>query len=221
MIASDLISDVMIPLQTSNTGEEALGIMNDYYVKHLPIVNNKQLLGLLSEEDILDHDVHEAVGSYALSLGDKVYVKADDHLFEVLAMISEYKLTVVPVVQKEKEYLGLITMQDLVQNYADSFSFSEPGSIIVLVMDRKDYSLAEISKIIELESAAILSVFISSPDIESGKILVTIKVNRQEIQHIKASLLRYGYDIRASFVESEYIDTLKERYDMLMSYLNV
>ncbi len=221
MIAAELISKILIPLQTSDTGAEALSIMNDYYVKHLPIVNNKQLLGLLSEEDILDHDVHEPVGSYELSLHPEVYVKTDDHLFEVLAIISEFKLTVVPVVDHDNNYIGLITLEDLVQHYADSFSFSEPGSIIVLAMDRRDYSLAEISKIIEMEDAAILSVFISSPDIESGKILVTVKVNRQDIQHIKAALIRYGYDIRASFVESEYIDTLKERYDLLMSYLNV
>ena len=221
MIASELISKILIPLQPSDTGEEALSIMNDYYIKHLPIVDDNVFVGLLSEEDVLDHDVHEPVGSYTLNLKADVFVKSKDHLFEVLAIISEFKLTVVPVVDDTNRYLGLITLEDLVQHYADSFSFSEPGSIIVLAMDRRDYSLADISRIIEMEDAAILSVFISSPDIESGKILVTVKVNRQEIQNIKAALDRYGYDVRASFIESEYLDTLKERYDLLMTYLNV
>ena len=62
MTAENLISDSVVPLRTSDTGEEALGMMNDFYVRHLPIVNDKQLLGLISEEDILNHDVEEPVG---------------------------------------------------------------------------------------------------------------------------------------------------------------
>ncbi|MEM9921476.1 MAG: CBS domain-containing protein, partial [Bacteroidota bacterium] len=68
MIAGNLLSQDIVPLKTSDTGEEALSIMNDFYVKHLPIVNNKQLLGLLAEDDVLNHDVQEPVGSFRLSM---------------------------------------------------------------------------------------------------------------------------------------------------------
>ena len=74
MIAANLLSQSIIPLKTSDTGQEALSIMNDFYVKHLPIVNNKQLLGLISEDDILDHDIEEAVLDGALTL-EKVQAK--------------------------------------------------------------------------------------------------------------------------------------------------
>lgn len=220
MIASELISESLIPLRTSDSGSEALGIMNDYYVKHLPIVNTTQLLGILSDVDILDHDIQEPVGSYDLSIPTMVKVNHNDHLFEVLGLMSDYKLTVLPVVDKNGDYIGLITQEDLIQYYANSFSFSEPGSIIVLEMEKKDYALSEISRIIEQESAAILGVFISSlPD--ASRILVTIKINKNEIQYIKASLERYGYIIKASFLEEDYVDALKERYDLLMNYLSV
>ncbi|MEM1220560.1 MAG: CBS domain-containing protein, partial [Bacteroidota bacterium] len=68
MIAADLLSDGLVPLRTSDTGEEALNIMSEFYVRHLPVVNNTQLLALVSEDDILEYDVHEAVGSYDVSL---------------------------------------------------------------------------------------------------------------------------------------------------------
>jgi len=92
MTAQQLISDSIIPLRTSETGGTALGIMNDFYVRHLPIVNDKQLLGLISEEDILEHDAHEPVGSFQLSL-IRPYVKYNDHLYEILRLIAEYHLT--------------------------------------------------------------------------------------------------------------------------------
>ena len=219
MIASELISKTLAPLRTSDTGEEALTIMNIYHVKHLPIVNNEQLLGVVSEEDVLVSDMGEAVGSYNLSL-IKPFVNQKDHLFEVMSMMAENKLSVIPVIDDDENYLGLITQEDLIQFYAKSFSFTEPGSIMVLETKKRDYSLAEISRIVEEESAAILSCFLSENG-DSDSVFVTLKINKQDLQKIMASFERYDYIIKGSFSEDEYIDELKERYDSLMNYLNV
>lgn len=221
MIAKNLLSHSIIPLRTSDTGAEALGIMSDFYVRHLPIVNDKQLLGLISEDDILEYDVEEAVGSYQLSM-NRPYVKDTDHLYDVLKTLSEFQLTVVPVVDAEDNYKGLISQDDLVRYFANTGSFTEPGSIVVLEMHKKDYSLAEISRIVESESAAILSTFITS-NLDSERIDVTVKINKQDfqLQRIIASFERFDYTIKASFQEADYFDGLQERYDSLMNYLNV
>ena len=119
MIAGNLLSRDIIPLKTSDTGEEALSIMNDFYVKHLPIVNNEQLLGLLAEDDVLDHDVGEPVGSYKLSMS-RPYVYENDHIYEVLRILSEYQLTVIPVIDAEENYQGLISQEDLIRFFANN-----------------------------------------------------------------------------------------------------
>ncbi|MBR9920444.1 MAG: CBS domain-containing protein [Bacteroidetes bacterium] len=221
MIATDIISNDLIPLRTSDTGDDALSIMSDFYVKHLPIVNDKQLLGLLSEDDILENDVSEPVGSYHLSL-QYPYVRMDDHLYEVMRLIAEFDLTVIPVVDEKENYIGMISLQDLLNYFAQTGSFTEPGGIIVLEMHRRDYSLSEIARLVESEQAAILSAFISStlgPD--QSLVHVTIKVNRQQTNTIVATFQRFGYEVKATFGEREMLDDLKERYDSLMSYLNV
>lgn len=219
MIAGNIISNIIIPLRTSDSGNEALSIMNDFYVKHLPIVNNQQLLGVISEDDILENDVEEPVGSYSLSML-RPYVKENDHIYEVMRLLAEYNLTVIPVVDFEDNYKGLIAQDDLLRYFANTGSFAEPGSIIVLEMGKRDYSLSEISRIVESENAAVLSSFITT-HLGSTRVDVTIKINRQNIQSILATLKRFEYEIKASFNESEYLDSLQERYDALMSYLNV
>ena len=219
MIAGNLLSKQIIPLRTSDTGEDALSIMSDFYIKHLPIVNNEQLLGLISEDDILDHDVKEAVGSYQLSMS-RPYVKDSDHVYEVFRLVSEYKLTVIPVVDAEDTYLGLIAQDDLLRFFASIGSFTEPGGIVVLEMSKRDYSLSEIARIVESENAIILSSFITSST-DSTKIDVTLKINRNDIQSILSTFDRFNYQVKASFLESDYFDSLKDRYDMLMTYLNV
>lgn len=219
MIARELISESILPLKTSETGDEALSTMTDFNVRHLPIVNNEKLLGLISEDDILQHDTAEPIGSYALTL-QRPYVYLDDHIFDVMARLDELRLTVIPVIDREENYLGIITLEDLLHYFAGSFSFQEPGSILVLEMSRIDYSLAEIARIVESDDASILSVFISSvPD--STRIYITLKINRQYPDTIISSFRRYEYQVTGYFTEEEYVDVLKERYDMLMKYLDV
>ncbi|MCG8327406.1 MAG: CBS domain-containing protein [Chitinophagales bacterium] len=219
MTAEQLISDAIIPLRTSDTGEDALSLMNEFYIRHLPIVNNEQLLGLISEDDILDHDVEEAVGSYSLSMV-RPYLKYNDHIYEILRLIAQHHLTVIPVVDDGENYIGMVTLESIVHFFARTASFSEPGSIIVLEVSKRDYMLSEIARIVESENAAVLSSFITT-NLDSTQIDVTIKVNSQHVQSIIATFGRYDYVIKATFNETEYIDSLKERYDALMSYLNV
>lgn len=219
MIARELISQLIQPLRTSDTGEQALTYMQVYHLKHLPIVNNELLLGTISEEDITTSPLDEPIGSFSLGL-NRAYVRETDHLFEVMGVMADNKLTAIPVVDKDGNYLGLITMEDLIQFYAKSFSFSEPGGIIVLQLTKMDYSLAEISRIIEGENAAILSSFLTSDPV-TGVMYVTIKTNQHDTQHLQATLERFGYSIKATFTEEGYFEGLQDHYDALLHYLNV
>ena len=219
MIAKDLMSYELSPLRMSDTGEEAITMMSIFHVKHLPIVSDTQFLGLMSEEIILNHDMDEAIGSYSLGLV-RPFALDTDHIFDVMSKMAQGRLTVIPIVNMEEEYLGLVSMEDLIQYYATSFSFSEPGSIVVISTAKPQYSLAEISRIVESENAAILSTFLTAVE-DSNEVHVTLKVNRQDINTIIASFQRFDYQIVAQFSDYEYIDDLKEPYDSLMSYLNV
>jgi CBS domain-containing protein len=219
MIARELISHLIQPLRTSDTGEQALTYMQVYHLKHLPIVNNEQLLGTISEEDITTSPLDESIGSFSLGL-NKAFVRDKDHMFEVMSVMADHKLTVVPVVDTQDNYLGLITLEDLIQYYARSFSFSEPGGIIVIELQKSNYSLAEISRIIESENASVLSSFLTH-DEDTKQMYVTIKINQKDTQHLQATLERFGYNIKATFSEDGYFESLQDHYDAFLHYLNV
>lgn len=219
MIARELISQLIHPLRTSDTGEQALTYMQVYHLKHLPIVNSEQLLGTISEDDITTSPLDEPIGSFSLGL-NKAFVRDSDHLFEVMGVMADHKLTVIPVVNSQDDYMGLITLEDLIQFYARSFSFSEPGGIIVLEMQQPDYSLAEIARIVESENASVLSSFLTQDEV-SKVIYVTIKTNQKDNQHLQATLERFGYTIKASFTEEGYFESLQDHYDAFLHYLNV
>lgn len=219
MIAGNLISKMLIPVRTSDTGQDALNSMNEFNIQHLPIVNNTELLGVISQDDILNHDAKEPVGSYNLSL-IRAYVNDQDHIYDIIKLLIENQLTIVPVVDSDNNYLGMVTERDLLQYFSRSASFTEPGSILVLEVNRRDYSLAEMSRIVEGENAAILSSFVTS-NLESVNVDVTLKINKQDLQSIISTFERFSYKVKATFHEDTFMENLKERYDSFMSYLNV
>ncbi|MTB52676.1 CBS domain-containing protein [Lewinella sp. W8] len=219
MTAEALISDALVPLRPTDTGEEALGIMNEFYIRHLPLVREGQLVGVLSEDSILDADPMQEVGQYRLP-AQPPSVFPDDHLYDVMKMLVEYKLTVVPVIDREGTYLGMVTNEDLLKFFGESSTFRDPGSIVILEMGRQDYSLAEIARIVESEGAVILSSFVTA-NADSNRVEVTIKVNSQSIAATLATFERFNYNVKASFNEKQLQESLRERYDSLMNYLNV
>lgn len=220
MIARHLITDEIMHLKTSDTGKTALSWMDEYKVSHLPIVNNEDFLGLISEQDIYSfNNISEPLGNHALSLKNPS-VNEHQHVYEVLKLIDELKLTVIPVLDDHKKYLGCITVSKLINFLSGTYSVSNPGGIIVIEISDKDYSLTEISNIVESNNAKILSTFISSHQ-DSTRLEVVIKVNKIEIGTILQTFDRYGYFVKATYGEDEDMEDLKENYDSLMNYLNI
>jgi len=220
MIARHLISEEIIPLKTSSTGKEALSLMEELKVTHLPIVNNEVFLGLISEQDIYDLNIpEEPLGNYKLSLKHP-YVSEHQHLYDVLKLVNEMKLSLIPVLDDHERYLGCITLLDLVGAMAGSFSLENPGGVIVLEMSQNDYDLSEIARIVESNDAKVLSLFIST-HVDSTRLEVVLKLNRTDLGGVLQTFDRYGYFVKASFGDEEDHDDLKENYDSLMNYLNL
>jgi len=220
MLAKDLISDFIVPLKTSDTGLIALNAMDELKVMHLPIVNNTKFLGLISEADILNLNTpEEALGNHVLSL-KKPYVIQNQHIYEVLKIISTMDLSLVPVLDEKQNYIGAITLINLVKQFSKISAFENPGGIIVIELNVNDYSLSEIAQIVESNDAKVLSLYITSY-LDSTKLEVTIKINKIDLTSILQTFYRYNYNIKASFSEKDDTDTIQERFDSLMNYLNI
>jgi len=220
LIAKEIITTDILPLRPEDNCAQAMTMMSIYHVSDLPVVTDEAtLLGMVSEDQASSTNPDTLISSFRLSQSN-LYVTLDEHVFEILGKLAHNKISVIPVLNKEDKYVGLIAQEQLIRFYANTFSFKEPGSIIVLKVNKNDYSLSEVSRVIEMEGASILASFITALQ-DTPHLLLTLKVNFQEISKILAALERYDYDIHATFTEDEYESDLKSRYDLLMTYLNV
>ena len=92
MLAVELIADSIPPVHTSDTIQKVVDRMIEFRVRHLPIVNEEQFLGLLAEDDLVtESDYQTQIGSLALSLVNP-YVLEDQHIYDVIRMFYERKL---------------------------------------------------------------------------------------------------------------------------------
>jgi acetoin utilization protein AcuB len=221
MVAKDLISEVIPSLKTSDLGQTALNWMEIFRISHLPIVNNQEFLGLISDADIYDmNQPDEPIGNHALTLF-KPYVDAEQHIFEVIGLASRLKLTIVPVLDANNHFKGVITTTDLIRHFAGLSSMDQPGGIIVLELIERDYSLSQIAQIIESNNVKVLSMYITSPP-ESTKLEVTLKINTGDMVYVIKTFERYNYDIKTWVTNNDSMDRFySERLDMLMKYLNI
>jgi len=220
MLAVELIADALPPIHTSDTVQKVFDRMVEFRIRHLPIVNQEQFLGLISEDDLIEiSDYQTEVGALALSLVNP-YVLEDQHIYDVIRLFHEQQLTIVPVLDIKKNYLGVISINTMNEYFARLTSVSQPGGIIVLEINNKNNSLAHMAQIVESDNAQILSSYVyQHPD--STRMEVTLKVNKQDISTIIATFLRYEYDIKATFNHTGDNDNSRDRYDSLMNYLNL
>jgi len=218
MRAFELITEEIPPLTHKDSGEKALRWMEEFKVSHLPVLKNGNFVGLISETDILDKmDLDEKLDILFDHL-PRPYVFGDSHIYEVLAKVSEHRISVMPILDRDEKYLGCTDVYRLVTMIANTGSIKEVGGILVLEVNSVDYSMAQIAQIVEGNNARILSSYImSSPD--TTKLEITLKINQVELTSIIRTFERYDYVVKASYQKSSGDDDIQQRFDALMNFL--
>tara|TARA_R110000868_G_scaffold155878_4_gene382495 strand:- start:28 stop:690 length:663 start_codon:yes stop_codon:yes gene_type:complete len=220
MLAIDLISEDIPALKTTDTGTLALQWMEDYKVSDLPVVKNNLFIGIINENDVLNFkDPDLAIGKQKLNL-NPIAVISNEHIYEVLNKISSGRLSIMPIIDKDGIYLGVISLYILIQSISKLTAINDVGGILQLELNINDYSLSEIASIVESNGGKILSSYVHTHT-DSTKMDVTIKINKSDLSGIIQTFERYNYSIAASFHKSEMEDLLKQRYQEFLHFLNM
>jgi len=220
MLAGDLITDEIPPLKITDTVEMALDWMEQFKVSHLAVVNNRQLIGVVSETDLLDYEhPDEQINVSKLHLM-RPAIHYYQHTYDLVRLMSSLNLTLIPVIDEQELYKGCITLKGIVQNLSTMISVQNPGGVIVLELNQNDYSVTQIGNIIESNDAKILSLHISSPA-ESTKLEVTVKVNREDLSGIIQTFNRYNYSVKATYHNGDFDKGMNDRLNEFLHFLDI
>jgi acetoin utilization protein AcuB len=221
MIAKNFISNTPPPVRLSETGTDVLFHMDENRLADMPVVDKNNLLGSVLESDVFLLDDPDAPLSGQKVAYKRHFVFESQHVLDVIKTMASSGLTVLPVLNDKEKYTGCIVQGAFVQMLASILSVDNPGAIIVLEVNQRDYVLSEIAKIVESQDNKILNLFVTTEK-DSTKMEVTIKLNTMEIQALVQTFNRYNYIIKAAYTEDEKMyDDLRDRYESLMRYLSI
>lgn len=221
MLAETLISDVIPSVKSTEKGQKALNRMDVFRVSHLPVVDNLKYLGMVSDKLIYDLDLLEKPISEELDKLNTTHVHADQHIFEVAILMYKLKLSVIAVLDTDHYYIGAITLYDLARRFARLFSLQEIGGVIVLEMNANDYSLAQISQIVESNDTKILSFFMNRIT-GTNNLDVILKLDKEDLSPVIQTFVRYDYTVKAVYLDHSMLNDLyKDRYDQFMKFMNI
>ncbi len=221
MLARELISEVIPALRLTDNGQRALNWMEVFRIAHLPVVDEHKYIGLISDKTIYDLNLNNTIMDECRDHMLLPHVHSNQHIYEVVSIVSELKLSLVPVLDENHQYTGVITVNDLAHKFADLVAVKEPGGVIVLDLNPVDYSLAQIAQIVEGNDAKILSLYVAKAG-DTNEITVTLKVNQLDLSGIIQTFTRYDYKIRSVFMDESLLKNMyDDRFELLMKYLNI
>jgi len=221
MIAEELINHMIPPLKVTDDAHKAIVWMEEFRCNHLPVVNERKLMGFISEEIIMEsNEIDKYVSGFELA-GKDCAVGMDSHFYDIIKVADDHKIQMVAVLNSDSQYEGVITVQDIMAFFAQTASIQMQGGILVLSMNLIDYSLAEIARYVEENNAKILSSTLIEDPMDKGKIKLTLKINRPDLNRIVATLERFNYRVIGRYQEENKQVGEKDRIDLLLKYLDI
>lgn len=130
MIAEDVMTRQPVSVTERATIGEALGMLSEANVRHLPVVRGGEVVGILSDRDFGNLGLSIVNDEYSydrlraqltqpvstLMTGGVVTVGRDSDLAEVIELMVEEKLSAVPVVETgTQELSGILSYVDVLR----------------------------------------------------------------------------------------------------------
>lgn len=195
--------------------------MDVYRVSHIPVVNDSKYLGLVSDKLIYDLNLVDEPIEKELDKLNTTHAHVDQHIFELAIVMYKLKISVLPVLDTEHYYVGSITLYDLARRFANLFSLQEPGGVLVIETTPTEYSMSQISQIVESNDVKILSFFIDrKPGINNLDLI--LKLNSEELSGVVQTLTRYNYFVKAIYQDRSMLNDLyQDRFDQFMKFMNI
>ena len=202
--------------------QETIASVQDFFAdlnfSHFPVLENGIFIGSIAADDVETFDTDKKVIDYKYTL-ERFFARKSMMWLDVLEVFAKNHTNVVSVLDENNAYIGYYEMEDIMKFFQETPFLKEQGGIIIVQKGLLDYSMGQVTQIVESNNGKILGCFVSEADLEN--VQITIKIGVGPMNEIIQNYRRYGYEIISEHQEDAYINSLKERSDYLDKYLNI
>ncbi len=218
MLVNHYISKDFIPPNLNSTVETAGNLLADLSLTHIPVFEGLNFIGNIPKETIEATKLSIKLGEVKHH-AEYFYITENASLFDAVQLFHNHSANILPVINEEKHYLGLLLMEDVISALSTMPFIVEPGSIMTVEINQKQFSISEISKIVESNNARITGLFVTA--YREEKVQITIKMISENISSVSETFERFGYTVVHKFYNDEKEEMMRDRFEQLMKYLDV
>lgn len=215
---TDYINNDLKAIDIKETVSDVQDFFSDVNFLHFPVVEEEVYVGCIASEDVSTFESSKKLSDYKYSL-EGFFARDTMIWLEVLEVFAKNNTNVIPVLDDKNKYVGYYEIGDIMVFLHETPFLQQSGKIIVIKKATLDFSISQVSQIVESNNGKIIGLFVSDSDSSSTQI--TVKISFGDINEIIQSFRRYNYEILSEHLEDNYINTLKERSDYLDKYLNI
>jgi CBS domain-containing protein len=215
---TDFLNSNIKALRTTDTVADAQDLFAEYPFSHFPVLENGVYIGCAGSEDTELLDIEKTMDEARYTF-ERFFVRDTTMWLDVLEVFAKNETNLVPVLDADNKYLGYYEITDIIRFFDETPFLKEEGGILVVEKGATDYSMSEVSQIVESNNGRLLGLFISEASLE--KVQITLKISLGGLSDIIQTFRRYNYEIISEHQEDAYLNTLKDRSDYLDKYLNI
>ena len=123
MLVRDRMSAHPVTIEPESSALSALGIMQYHHLRHLPVVDaSGRLVGILAERDLLlaaSRHLHAGMEVTEVMAREVVTVTPETPLGEAASLMASHHFGSLPVVDAERNIVGIVTESDIFRAFAD------------------------------------------------------------------------------------------------------
>ena len=219
MLSKEILIKQIPVLKSTDKGSLALSLMEEYKLKHLPVVDDGKYTCLVTERDIFSmENIENQVKGLCFFAP---YVVEDTHILEVLRIMNLDKLTLLPVIDQKGQFMGAITLPVLIEKLSEITNAESNGALIAIEISLQDYDLSNIIRLVESNNSKVLCLF-SYLVKETERLIVVLKIDSEDASAVLRSFERFNYSVVYYFQKQSLTDDIqRNRLDELMYYLQM
>jgi Mg/Co/Ni transporter MgtE len=205
-------------LDSQETILDAQDSLDEISFSHFPVVEEDVYIGCIIKDDLETFDGDKKVADYRFTL-EPFFARTTMIWLDVLEVFAKNHTNLVPVLDENNAYVGYYEIEDIIKFFHETPFLKEQGGVLVVQKGVLEYSMSQITQIVESNNGKLLGLFVSEANLES--VQITIKISLGAMNDIIQTFRRYNYEIISEHQEDNYINSLKERSDYLDKYLNI
>ncbi|MBG9942404.1 CBS and ACT domain-containing protein [Brevibacillus formosus] len=204
MRIEEIMRKIIVTIQPSTTIGEALLLLRANRIRHLPVIENDSLVGIVSDRDLRDalpsrlltHDDDDTVLHKPVAdIMNQQVITAHplDFIEDAALQLYEHKIGSLPIVEGNR-LVGLITESDLFSSLIELFGVNKPSSHIEVEVDDRVGMLAEVSQVFRDAQVNVTSVVVF-PGKKPAKKNLVFRVQTIDPRIVTQLLLEKGFSV--------------------------